>query len=93
MKSSDRTSALLFVYGSLKRGRANHHELRAAKYVSETHTVPDFALRVVAGYPSSSPRFAGDLGELYRIASSALPALDAFEGERYVRHEVELAER
>ena len=92
MKSpSERTGSLLFVYGSLKRGRANHHELRAATYVSEACTVPRFALRVVAGYPALVPGSQAILGELYRIASSALPALDAFEGQRYVRREVELA--
>jgi gamma-glutamylcyclotransferase (GGCT)/AIG2-like uncharacterized protein YtfP len=82
---------LLFVYGSLKRGRANHHELHAAQYVSEACTVPRFALRVVAGYPALVHGSRAILGELYRIAPSALPALDAFEGDRYVRREIELA--
>lgn len=84
-------SSWLFVYGSLKRGRANHHELYAATYVSDARTAPCFALRVVAGYPALVPGSQAVSGELYRIAASALPALDAFEGKRYVRREVELA--
>jgi gamma-glutamylcyclotransferase (GGCT)/AIG2-like uncharacterized protein YtfP len=87
----DQTGSWLFVYGSLKRGRANHHELYAATYVSEAFTAARFALRVVAGYPALVPGSQAIRGELYRIAPSALPALDAFEGERYVRREVELA--
>ena len=89
--SDDRASCWLFVYGSLKRGRANHHELLAAKYVSDARTTPSFALRVIAGYPALVPGSQAILGELYRIASSALPALDDFEGEGYVRREIEIA--
>jgi len=83
-------SALLFVYGSLKRGRANHHELVAAEYLSLARTAPRFALRVVHGYPALVPGSRAILGELYRIAASALPALDDFEGAAYVRREIEL---
>lgn len=81
---------LLFVYGSLKRGRANHHELQAAEYVSPARTAPCFALRIVHGYPALVPGSRAILGELYRIAAPAWPALDEFEGEAYVRREIEL---
>jgi len=89
-RAADPPSALLFVYGSLKRGRANHHELRAAEYLSLARTAPCFALRVVHGYPALVPGARAILGELYRIAASALPALDEFEGAAYVRQEIEL---
>jgi len=85
-----RTSCLLFVYGSLKRGRANHSELQAAEYVATVRTAPRFALRVIDGYPALVPGSRAILGELYRIRSSALPALDEFEGPGYVRQEIEL---
>jgi gamma-glutamylcyclotransferase (GGCT)/AIG2-like uncharacterized protein YtfP len=80
----------LFVYGSLKRGRANHHELGSAEYVCMARTAPRFALRVVAGYPALAPGSRAIEGELYLVAVSALPALDEFEGVTYVRREVEL---
>jgi len=82
---------LLFVYGSLKRGRANHHELHAAEFVSAARTAPHFALRVIDGYPALVPGSCAIVGELYRIPASALPALDEFEGEGYMREEIELA--
>jgi len=82
---------LLFVYGSLKRGRANHHELGDAEFLAEARTAARFALRVIAGYPALVPGCRSILGELYRIPNSALTALDEFEGLTYVRGEVELA--
>ncbi len=85
------SSSLLFVYGSLKRGQANHHQLHAADYLAEARTIARFALRVVDGYPALVPGSRKIVGELYRIAAGALPALDEFEGPRYVRREIELA--
>lgn len=89
--SGDRTSSLLFVYGSLKRGRANHHELGDAEFLAEARTAQSFALRVIAGYPALVAGSLSILGELYRIPNSALPALDEFEGLTYVRREIQLA--
>lgn len=91
MLADDEATCLLFVYGSLKRGRANHHELRAAEYVADARTSSNFALRVVAGYPALVPGSLSIRGELFRIARTALPALDEFEGATYVRREIELA--
>ena len=87
MPSSD---VLLFVYGSLKRGGANHGQLYAAEYLSVIRTAPRFALRVIDGYPALVPGSRAIVGELYRIAALALPALDEFEGTAYVRQEIEL---
>ncbi len=81
---------LLFVYGSLKRGRANHEQLHAAQYLSVTRTAPRFALRVIDGYPALVPGSCAIVGELYRIAANALPALDEFEGQAYACQEIEL---
>lgn len=86
----DARDCLLFVYGSLKRGGTNHHQLRAAEYLAEARTAPGFALRLIAGYPALVAGSEAVLGELYRIPNSALPALDEFEGDAYVRREVEL---
>ncbi len=78
------------MYGSLKRGRANHHQLHAAEYLASARTAARFALRVIDGYPALVPGSSAIVGELYRIAASALPALDQFEGPGYVRQEIEL---
>src|SRR6478736_7228104 len=80
----------LFVYGSLKRAQANHHELGQAEYVSSARTAPRCALRIIDGYPALVPGSCAVLGELYRMPASALPALDEFEGPGYVRREIEL---
>lgn len=87
---ADPTSCLLFVYGSLKRGRANHHELAGAEYVQAACTAPRFALRLIGGYPALVPGSRPVSGELFRVPASALPALDEFEGPAYVREEIEL---
>jgi len=79
------------VYGSLKRGRANHHVLHTAQYVAASQTAPRFALRMIDGYPALVPGTLAISGELHRIAISALTALDEFEGENYVRREIELS--
>lgn len=81
---------LLFVYGSLKRGQANHEQLRSAEYLSRARTAACFALRVIEGYPALVPGTRAIEGELYRIGASALHLLDEFEGPGYVRREVEL---
>lgn len=88
--ADEEATCLLFVYGSLKRGRANHHELQAAEYVADARTSPNFALRVIAGYPALVPGSLSIRGELFRITVSALPALDEFEGTTYLRREIEL---
>ncbi|MEI9940836.1 MAG: gamma-glutamylcyclotransferase family protein [Pseudomonadota bacterium] len=81
---------LLFVYGSLKRGRANHHQLHAAEFLTTARTAPRFALRVIDGYPALVPGSRAIIGELYRVATSALASLDEFEGSAYVRQQIEL---
>ena len=81
---------LLFVYGSLKRGRANHPQLQAAEYVAVARTAACFGLRMIDDYPALVPGARAIVGELYRIAASALSGLDEFEGTGYVRQEIEL---
>lgn len=93
MTDTAQTRCLLFVYGSLKRGRANHHELGAAQYLAEARTAPCFGLRIIAGYPALVPGSRAIAGELYGISVAALPLLDQFEGNGYVRQEIELAGR
>jgi gamma-glutamylcyclotransferase (GGCT)/AIG2-like uncharacterized protein YtfP len=86
-------SCLLFVYGSLKRGQSNHHELGSAVFVGEVYTAPRFALRVLDGFPLLVAGAQSIRGELFVLPTSQLPALDAFEGRDYQRCELELCDR
>lgn len=82
--------ARLFVYGSLKRGQANHHELGPAELLGEVRTAPAFALRAIEGYPALVPGQRAIAGELYVVSDFA--PLDEFEGDGYVRREIVLAD-
>jgi len=83
----------LFVYGSLKRAGDHHDQLKGAKFLGETRTVPGYALEPLGDYlalvtlPGKGSRVSG---ELFEIEPSLLPALDAFEGDDYFRGEVAL---
>jgi gamma-glutamylcyclotransferase (GGCT)/AIG2-like uncharacterized protein YtfP len=81
---------LLFVYGSLKRGQANHCELADARFLATARTVPAFALRELDGYPLLVPGQRAIEGELYEIARSSLVAIDEFEGDAYERRLIPL---
>ena len=83
---------VLFVYGSLKRGQANHHELSAARFLCSALTARAFALRELAGYPALVPGDRAIAGELYQLPARRLSALDAFEGDAYVRRQIELSD-
>lgn len=88
----------LFVYGSLKRGGRHHDVLQAAgaTFLAEAETAPGYRLsaldetdeylaleRSTAGAPEVVQ------GELYEVPESQLPALDAFEGDAYIRGRLE----
>ena len=80
----------LFVYGSLRRGRSNHHELAHASFLGEARTTGGYALVRIGDYPAlvaGSDRVAG---ELYAVDAALLAELDAFEGEAYTRALIEL---
>jgi len=83
--------ALLFVYGSLKRGQPNHERLGAAVFVAEVRTAPSFALHFIAGYPALAPGSRSIRGELFRVSAELLAELDEFEGDGYVRTEIALS--
>jgi gamma-glutamylcyclotransferase (GGCT)/AIG2-like uncharacterized protein YtfP len=90
-RPASHTQCLLFVYGSLKRGQANHRELSAARFIATVRTAPTFALRDIAGYPALVPGDRAISGELYELPRQSLPRLDEFEGEGYLRETIELA--
>lgn len=74
---------LLFVYGTLKRGGANHRQLDGQQFVAEARTVPGFALYQLDGYPGMVVDPAdrnGITGEMWQVDAAALHRLDLFEG-------------
>jgi gamma-glutamylcyclotransferase (GGCT)/AIG2-like uncharacterized protein YtfP len=72
---------LLFVYGTLRRGGANHALLERARCVGPATTVVRFAL-FVAGIrvPAPAPAHHRVRGELYAIDAETLATLDRLEG-------------
>ena len=76
------SDALLFVYGSLKRGMANHPQLQQAVWVGCAR-LEGLALYDLGPYPMaipcSEPGSAIE-GELYRVNAALLEQLDRFEG-------------
>lgn len=76
-------SRLLFVYGTLQRGRVNHGQLAGQRFVGPARTLPGFRLHDLGGYPGLVPHPAaptGVSGEVWAVDAAALVRLDAFEG-------------
>jgi gamma-glutamylaminecyclotransferase len=74
---------LIFVYGTLKRGCANHRLLDGQKLVGEARTAPGFRLYELDGYPGMVAQpddRDGVLGEIWSVDLAALARLDALEG-------------
>ena len=72
---------LLFVYGSLKRGMANHGQLQKAAWVGRTrldglalYDLGPFPMAIACSEPGSAIE-----GELYRVNAALLEQLDRFE--------------
>lgn len=88
---------LVFVYGTLKRGGANHQCLHGQKFLGDARTVAGFTLYTLGDYPGMV-RVAGDTvgvtGELWLVNDAGLTELDRLEGTDeglYERVEVPLA--
>jgi gamma-glutamylcyclotransferase (GGCT)/AIG2-like uncharacterized protein YtfP len=84
------TRVHLFVYGSLKGGRAHHSELRGARMLASVATAPKYELLNLGAYPALVAGKEVVYGELYAVESDTLILLDEFEGESYCRAEIEL---
>jgi gamma-glutamylaminecyclotransferase len=78
-------STLLFVYGSLKRGRRHHTELGGARFVGVARTAPEYRLLDLGEYPALAAGSRAIEGELYEVTEALLVELDRFEGEGYDR--------
>ena len=60
--------------------------------MQEIVTAPSYRVVEVAGYPALVPGASAVPGEVYAVPGSLVPALDAFEGHRYRRGSVKLAD-
>ncbi len=83
-------STLLFVYGSLKRGRRHHAELGGARFVGVARTLPEYRLLDLGEYPALSSGCRSIAGELFEVTEALLVELDRFEGDDYERGAVRL---
>jgi len=73
---------LVFVYGSLKRGMANHQQLSGAMFIGVAQLqglalfdLGPFPMAIASGDPGHSLH-----GEIYGLDPNCLAALDRFEG-------------
>ena len=87
------TAKPVFVYGTLKRGCANHHFLAGQKFIGEARTAAGFRLYDLGGYPgmvAQADDRNGVAGEIWSVDALALVRLDALEGlaEGLYRREV-----
>src|ERR1700759_1705080 len=71
---------LLFVYGTLRQGAANHAELCGARFAGSAQTAPAYELVDLGAYPAVVE--GGDTsiaGELYEVNADLMQRLDTFE--------------
>jgi gamma-glutamylaminecyclotransferase len=76
-------TAILFVYGSLKRGHRNHRLIADQEYLGEAATEPRYRVIDLGRYPGLIRDDADGLavrGELWAVGPDRLRELDDFEG-------------
>lgn len=73
---------LVFVYGTLKRGKANHHYLAGQRYLGEASTEPRYQLHHLGSYPGLVKATPGARvsGEVWEVDEEGLAGLDRLEG-------------
>jgi gamma-glutamylaminecyclotransferase len=92
----DAPAAILFFYGSLKRGYSNHHRVASQTYLGDAATVPAYRIIELGQYGGmirdERNGFAVS-GEIWAIDAKCLADLDEFEmGEgRWQRMPVAIA--
>lgn len=88
--------ALVFVYGTLKRGHVNEYHMRGATYLGVVRTKEEtYKMMAVIDYDYPYPAVTHVVdngchieGELYDISMPLMKFLDDFEGDEYTRGEV-----
>jgi gamma-glutamylaminecyclotransferase len=80
--NATRKGTILFVYGTLKRGRRNHRLIADQRYLGGAATEPLYRVYDLGPYPGLVPDAAGGLavaGELWEVTACRLGELDDFE--------------
>jgi gamma-glutamylaminecyclotransferase len=75
----------IFVYGTLRRGGANHHYLHGQSRLGAARSGPGYRMYQLDGYPGlvAAPDAPGGiLGEVWAVTGSCLRRLDVLEGLR-----------
>jgi gamma-glutamylaminecyclotransferase len=85
--------AILFLYGTLKRGQRNHSLLRGQRFVGVATTEPRYRLYDFGPYPGMVEVAADGLavtGELWVVDAACLAELDTLEDAPtlYVRQQI-----
>lgn len=70
---------LVFVYGTLRQGEANHHYLAGSQRLGMWVTPPSYALHDLGPYPGLSAGQQSIQGEVYQVDDSTLAQLDILE--------------
>ena len=93
-KISKKISHILFVYGTLRKGQANHGLLKDALFLGNAKTQDKYGLYVLPhGVPYATyngSQLVAVSGEVYIVDEVTLEAVDRFEGHPhvYMRREV-----
>ncbi len=85
--------AILFVYGTLKRGMRNHRLIADQEFLGEAVSEPRYRMIDLGSYPGLVVDTQAGLavqGELWAISDCCLEELDDFEGvpTLFVRHSI-----
>ena len=76
------SKTILFVYGTLKRGFANHHLMAGQDFIGEGVTLPHYRVLDLGPHPGLIADEANGLavkGELWAVSDECLARLDEFE--------------
>ncbi len=91
-----RNRETVFVYGSLRRGMAQHHLITGAPFLGYGSTADTFTLYDSGDWPAAiTTGVTAIYGELYALSTQKLAAIDAYEGHPhfFCRKRVMLADR
>jgi gamma-glutamylcyclotransferase (GGCT)/AIG2-like uncharacterized protein YtfP len=81
---------LLFVYGDLRDGQAQHHLLEGSKFLGKAHTPPGYLVIESTGRDAMIPQGSDPVrGELYDVPPKVLSAIDTYE-DPYRRRPINL---
>jgi len=79
MQFEEDENSLVFVYGTLMRGRRRNDLLEDAEYLG-TGRISDFEMYDLGSYPAIVPGCGTVMGEVYRVDKRQLKRLDTYEG-------------